>query len=153
VLSIAIRFVLMLSPGLILCTTTACTPLFKVSSSPAPAPETGFAPLARDADVPELPFPDNPDPNQCGIPMQWGLDASARVSGYYQGELVQPIVYLYDSHLRSSIAGAVPGGTEVVVILYQQNPSLDYYLVKTVELDPPQEGRIPAPFLSFDRTE
>jgi hypothetical protein len=102
--------------------------------------------------VPDLPFPDNPDPSQCGIPTTWGTDESAWVSGYYQGELVQPTVFLYDSHLRLSIAGAIPSGTEVTIILYQQNPSLDYYMVKTVDSDPPQEGWIPAPLLSFEPT-
>jgi hypothetical protein len=152
-LGIDIRSSLMFSTGVVLCTAAACTPLSQDSASPVPVPEILVNTLERDADVPELPFPDNPDPNQCGIPTQWGLEDPAWVSGYYQGELVQPIIYLYDSHLRISIAGAVPSGTKVVVILYQQNPSLDYYLVKTVDYNPPQEGWIPAPFLSFDRTE
>ena len=28
--------------------------------------------LVRAADVPALPFADNPDPTQCGIPTAWG---------------------------------------------------------------------------------
>jgi hypothetical protein len=149
-LRIEFRTALMLSTGLILFAGAACTQLYQDSASPVP--EIHFDTLERDADVPELPFPDNPDPSQCGIPSQWGLEDPAWVSGYYLGKLVQPTVYLYDSHLRLSIAGAIPSGTKVVVVLYQQNPSLDYYLVKTVDYDPPQEGWIPAPFLSFEKT-
>ena len=102
--------------------------------------------------MPDLPFPDNPDPNQCGIPTSWGTDEFAWVSGYYRGELVQPIVFLYDSHLRLSIVGTIPIGTKVKIVLYQQNSTLDFYLVKTIDFDPPQEGWIPAPFLSFEPT-
>jgi hypothetical protein len=57
----------------------------------APAPTPAAAPVVthkeepgveRDPDVPSLPFPDNPDPTQCGTPMQWGLDPA---SGQLQG--------------------------------------------------------------------
>jgi hypothetical protein len=101
----------------------------------------------RDPDVPDLPFPDNPDPSLCGIPIQWGIDDPAWLNGYYEGELIQP--NLYDSHLRYSITGAVQSGTEVQILLYQQNPELDYYLVRTIDQNESQEGWVPAPFLSF----
>jgi hypothetical protein len=42
----------------------------------------------RSPEVPELPFPDNPDPSQCGIPIQWGAEEPAWLSGIYDGELV-----------------------------------------------------------------
>lgn len=131
----------------------ACGGIPRTESVPTDEPEIQFEALERDPDIPELPFADNPDPNQCGIPSPWGTEEPAWASGYYQGELVQPTVYLYDSHLRLSIAGEVPSGTEVRIILYQQNPALDYYLVRSVNLDTPQEGWIPAPFLSFESTE
>lgn len=107
----------------------------------------------RDPDVPELPFPDNPDPNQCGIPSQWSGDARAWLDGYYQGKLVEPIVFLYDSHSRLHITAQAPHGTEVQVILYQNNPVVDYYMVKIVGLEGTNEGWVPAPFLSFDPVE
>lgn len=103
--------------------------------------------LARDPDVPDLPFADNPDPNQCGIPVQWGSGGQAWLSGLYEGELIQPTVFLYDSHLRQSVTGFAPHGTEVQVVLFQENPVLDYYFVKT---SGEREGWVPAPFLSFD---
>ena len=121
---------------------------------PTPSPdwhtESSFE---RDPDVPALPFPDNLDPSQCGIPVSWGTDEPAWVTGYYQGELVQSDVFLYDSHLRLSISGVFPSGAEVRIVLYQKNPTLDYYFVQTVDLYPPQEGWVPAPFLSFDLTD
>lgn len=105
--------------------------------------------VARDADVPELPFDDNPDPSACGMPRPWGDDGPAWLTGVWEGELIQPDVLLYDSHLRQSIAGRAPHGAEVRVVLFQENPTLDYYLVEPID-DPTQEGWVPAPFLTFD---
>jgi len=104
---------------------------------------------SRDPDVPALPFGDNPDPNQCGIPVQWGANGQAWLTGEYQGELIQPIVLLYDSHLRQSVVASAPHGSEVEIVLFQENPVLDYYFVK-IPGEQPQEGWIPAPFLSFE---
>lgn len=103
--------------------------------------------------IPHLPFPDNPDPDACGIPTPWGSSEPAWLDGHYQGELVEPIVHLYDSHLRREIIGRAPSGIEVEVILFQDNPTLNYYLVRTVGLEPPQEGWVPAPFLQLEATE
>ncbi len=105
--------------------------------------------LVRDADVPDLPFSDNPDPTACGIPVQWGSDTPAWLNGIYEGTMLQSEVLLYDSHQRFSLTGSAPHGTQVEILLYQENPVLDFYLVKTLGPDP-QEGWIPAPLLSFD---
>lgn len=107
----------------------------------------------RDPDVPELPFPDNPDPSQCGIPSQWSGDARAWLNGYYEGEMVQPIVFLYESHSRLRITSRAPHGTEVTVVLYQINPVVNYYMVRIVGPEGAGEGWIPEPFLSFDPVE
>jgi hypothetical protein len=112
------------------------------------ATSTNEAPL-RDPDVPELPFEDNPDPDACGIPRPWGDGGQAWLTGMWDGELVEPNVLLYESHLRYSITGRSAHGSEVRIVLYQENPTLDYYLVEVVD-DPTQEGWVPAPFLSFD---
>jgi hypothetical protein len=123
-----------------------------VACVPTPEPEATetHITIERDPDVPELPFVDNPDPSLCGIPTPWGTDEPAWLTGYYQGELIQSDVLLYDSHLRRSIQGSAPHSTEVRILLYQSNPELDYYLVRTEGYEPPQEGWIPAPFLSFE---
>lgn len=106
--------------------------------------------VQRDPDVPELPFDDNPDPSQCGIPVQWGdADNTAWLSGLWQGEMIQPSVLLYDSHLRTQLVGDAPHGTLVQVVLFQENPVLDYYLVR-VPGDAGVEGWVPEPFLSFE---
>lgn len=107
----------------------------------------------RSPDVPDLPFPDNPDPSLCGIPMQWGSDGIAWLKGTYQGELIQSEVFLYDSHLRLNITTQAPHGSEVEVLLYQQNPVTDYYFVKIKNTEPPNEGWIPEYFLSFELIE
>ncbi|MGQ9850757.1 MAG: hypothetical protein ACUVSU_12000, partial [Aggregatilineaceae bacterium] len=93
---------------------------------------------------------DNPDPSQCGIPSQWSGDARAWLNGYYAGELIQPIVFLYESHSRLRISAQAPHGSEVKILLYQHNPVVDYYLVKVVGLEGPNEGWIPEPLLSFE---
>ncbi len=105
--------------------------------------------IDRDSDVPALPFDDNPDPSQCGIPVQWGDNGQAWLSGVWEGELIQSEVLVYNSHLRTSVTGGAPHGTEVQVLLFQENPVLDYYFVR-IPGDPVEEGWVPEPFLSFD---
>jgi hypothetical protein len=104
--------------------------------------------LQRDADVPDLPFPDDPDPSACGIPTPWH-DDDAQIDGTFQGQLVEPTVYLYDSHQRLHITGAVSSGTPVQVELYQSNPVLDFYYVRADTPAGPRTGWVPAPFLRF----
>jgi len=111
--------------------------------------EHGFD-IVRDANVPDLPFEDNPDPTLCGIPEPWSEDGPAYLSGFYEGELIQEDVLLYDSHLRRSVVGSAVTGSEIKILLFQSNPSLNYYLVRTVGEDNVQEGWIPAPFVVFD---
>jgi hypothetical protein len=106
--------------------------------------------VQRDPDVPALPFPDNPDPNACGIPTP--SVGQAWVNGTYQGQVVEPTVLLYDSHERLHITGAVPSGTAVQVQLYQSNPVLDFYYVQADTSGGPQKGWVPAPFLQFTPT-
>jgi hypothetical protein len=115
-----------------------------------PIPQASVLSQQRDSNVPELPFPDNPDPNQCGIPMPWS-DYTGWVNGTYQGQLVQPTVLLYDSHLRLHVTGAVPTGTSVRVQLYQANPVLDFYYVRAETPSGPQQGWVPAPFLQLNQ--
>lgn len=134
---------------------TACT-----AAAPATAPAPTHPPLdptyeamiraQRSPEVPELPFPDNPDPSACGIPVVWGDDGPAWLTGEYEGALIQPEVFLYESHLRLDVSARAPHGAEVQVLLYQQNPVTDYYLVKVKGQQAPNEGWIPAPLLSFE---
>jgi len=98
--------------------------------------------------VPALPFPDNPDPNACGIPTPFG-GYPGWVNGVYQGQVIEPTVLLYDSHERLHITGALPSGTEVQVQLQQSNPVLDFYYVQADTPAGPQKGWVPAPFLQF----
>jgi len=104
--------------------------------------------LVRDPDVIVLPFADNPDPDQCGIPVKFG-GAQAWLTGRWQGEMLQPDVQLYDSHQRLHVTGTAPHGAEVDVVLYQENPVLDFYMVDVVGR-PHVSGWVPAPFLSFE---
>ncbi len=127
------------------------TPNDRVDQVPSAVDSVGHGedlPALRDPDVPNLPFDDNPDPNQCGIPVRWGVDDPAWVTGMWEGELIQPEVLLYDSHSRLSISGRLEHGSEVVIVLFQENPVLDYYLVRSTRGD--VEGWIPSPFLAFE---
>lgn len=111
-------------------------------------PTSTLGPLP--AAAPALPFADNPDPTACGIPVRWLSSAPAWVSGLYEGQLAQPVVYLYDSHLRRAVIGQIPHGGRVEISLSQSNPVLNYYRVRSLDLLPAQEGWVPAPFISFD---
>ena len=128
----------------------ACVSEPQPNHNPAEETAVAFIQANRDPDVPPLPFPDNPDPDQCGIPTVWGDDSIAWLTGLYEGKLIQPNVFLYDSHSRLSITAQAPHGSQVKVILYQQNPVLDYYLVKIEGAPKPNEGWVPGPFLSFN---
>jgi hypothetical protein len=134
--------------GAALALTTACSGASTVLPTPAPATPVQEVALQRDADVPELPFPDNPDPNACGIPAPYG-GGTAWATGVYQGQMLEPTVLLYDSHERLHITGSVPSGTPVQVQLYQANPVLDFYYVQSDTSNGPQKGWVPAPFLQF----
>lgn len=130
----------------------ACAGVTREAATPAPTEsaisEAAAISVQRDADVPDLPFPDNPDPNACGIPTPFGGGA-AWVNGVYQGQLIEPTVMLYDSHERQHVTGAVSSGTEVQVQLYQSNPVLDFYYVQAETPAGRQKGWVPAPFLQF----
>jgi len=138
--------------SILLMMATACSGSAGGTRTPAPTETVvSVAPaisVERDPDVPNLPFPDNPDPNARGIPTPWpGYEAW--VAGVYQGQVVEPTLFLYDSHERLHITGAVPSGTEVEVELYQANPVLDFYFVRTNTPAGPQKGWVPAPFLQL----
>lgn len=105
--------------------------------------------VLRDDDVPDLPFDDNPDPTKCGIPVQWGDGDPAWLTGLWEGDLIQPDVLLYDSHQRLRVTGQGAHGAEVRIVLYQENPVLDFYMVEVVD-GSGDEGWVPAPFVSFD---
>ena len=94
-----------------------------------------------------MPFADNADPTLCGIPEP--DDRHGFATGELEGEIVQPIIYLYDSHARTSITGQIFPGTELQVELRQVNPTLNYYFVRTVNVEPAQSGWIPEPFIRF----
>lgn len=126
------------------------TATITVEHAVSPANGGGEVPVGRSPDVPDLPFADNPDPTQCGIPVPWTGQETAWLNGSYDGELIQQEVLLYDSHLRLGIAAAGPHGAAVEVLMYQPNPVLDYYLVDLPDQIP---GWIPAPFLSFEPVE
>lgn len=104
------------------------------------------APIA----VPTFVFDDNPDPDQCGIPQPMGSGYTGTLHGTVDGELVEPMVYLYDSHLRAEVRGQVRAGSGVEVVMVQLNPVLDYYFVRFRADDGRSvEGWVPAPFLDL----
>lgn len=106
-----------------------------------PAPD---APIA----VPAFAFDDNPDPDQCGIPQPMGSGYSGTLHGTVDGALVEPRVYLYDSHLRSAVRGTLRAGSVVEVVMYQSNPVLDFFFVRFRGDDGRSvEGWVPAPLI------
>lgn len=111
---------------------------------------SGASPSAGAAEVPTLPFDDNPDPDQCGIPTPLGEGVTATLEGTWQGERVFPEVHLYDGHLRNEVTGMVPSGSTVRLVMYQNNPVLDYWLVRWEGPDGVVEGWAPDPFVVRD---
>jgi hypothetical protein len=107
-------------------------------------------PIESPSAVPDLPFPDNADPALCGIPVQWNQSDLAYLYGYYDDQLIQPEIFLYDSHLRREVVGKSPHGTQVQILLSQSNPTLDYYFIKVIGGDVVIEGWVPAPFVTFE---
>jgi hypothetical protein len=103
--------------------------------------------LGESLPVPALPFPSRNDPSLCGIPQPLGKGVTGVLDGHYHGKLVEPTVYLYDSHLRTAVTGEAPSGTRVQVLYYQSNPSLDYYMVRVTTASGSFDGWVPAPFL------
>lgn len=113
-----------------------------------PGPAAQAAP--ETSAVPDLPFDDNPDPDQCGIPQPLGDGVRGTVTGRWQGELLFADVHLYDSHLRAEVTGTVPDGSEVQVLMFQNNPVLNYGFVRWEGPDGAVEGWLPEPFLLRD---
>jgi hypothetical protein len=120
------------------------------STSVGTQPASSDAPTAASTDVPELPFDDNPDPDQCGIPQPLGDGVTGVVTGRYDGRLWFENVHLYDSHLRSAVTGTVPDGTTVELVMFQNNPVLNYWLVRWEGPDGTVEGWAPDPFVRRD---
>ena len=52
--------------------------------------------------------------------------------------------------MRREVVGQIPSGGRVRILLHQPNPVLDYYLVRLLDMDQPQKGWLPAPFLAFE---
>jgi len=104
----------------------------------------------RSPDVPELPFDDNPDPTACGMPEPWGTSNNvAYLNGIYDGEMFQEEVLLYDSHSRLEVVASAPHGTEVEILMFQNNPVMNYYMVRIPSAsDGADEGWIPAALIS-----
>jgi hypothetical protein len=108
------------------------------------------APIA----VPDFVFDDNPDPDECGIPQSMGGGYRGTLHGSVDGVVVEPMVYLYGSHLRAEVRGTVRAGSVVEVVMYQSNPVLDYYLVRFRSEDGRSvEGWVPAPLLEVHSRE
>lgn len=98
---------------------------------------------------PALPFPDNPDANQCGLPVK--VNARGTISGMYQGRTYEPQVRLYDSHARLKVLALVPGGTSGLALLQVSGPRLNYLLVRVQVQGKTLEGWLPEPYFKTQR--
>ena len=58
----------------------------------------GAVPEGRNPDVPDLPFPDNPDPTQCGIPAPWSGETQA-----WSSTAVQPVWSISNAPAMASV--------------------------------------------------
>lgn len=110
----------------------------------------GGAVSAHD-EVPSLPFATNPDPDLCGIPVPMGDGFVGLLHAVHGGEVQESTVHLVDSHLRATVTGHVPAGATVDVVLFQDNPELDFYFVRWDGPDGEVSGWVPAPYLEVRR--
>ena len=101
---------------------------------------------AHDA-VPTLPFPTNPDPDLCGIPVPMGDGFTGVLHATFEGVVQEEVVHLVDSHLRAGVTGHVPAGSVVEVVMFQDNPELDFYFVRWQGPEGNESGWVPAPYL------
>ena len=95
---------------------------------------------------PHLPFPDNLDQSQCGIPTVLGGEFAGELSGSYGGELQEALVRLYDSHARAEVVGRAWTGSPARALLMVSGPQLSYLLVRVKVGHQELEGWIPAPY-------
>ncbi|MFO8075377.1 MAG: hypothetical protein R6T85_04585 [Egibacteraceae bacterium] len=65
-------------------------PVGQAQADPEDATSSATAAAEAHVEVPELPFDDNPDPDQCGIPQPLGDDVRGTVDGRWEGETLFP---------------------------------------------------------------
>ena len=97
--------------------------------------------------VSDFPFATNPDPDLCGIPMPKGEGFHGVLHATFEGVLQVEVVHLFDSHLRAAVTGHVPAGASVEVVLFQDDPELDFFFVRWNGPDGTESVWAPAPFL------
>jgi len=99
--------------------------------------------------VPELPFATNPNPDLCGIPVRMGDGFEGVLHAVFDGVVQEELVHLVDSHLRAEVTGHVPAGSVVELVLFQNNPELDFYFVRWHGPDGIEAGWVPAPYVEL----
>ena len=106
-----------------------------------------FGSAAAHGVVPTLPFATNPDPDLCGIPVPMGDGFTGVLHATFEGVVQEEVVHLVDSHLRAGVTGHVPAGSLVEVVLFQDNPELDFYFVRWHGPDGTESGWVPELYL------
>lgn len=96
---------------------------------------------------PVLPFSDNPDTNQCGLPVI--LNTRGTVTGTYQGRVYEQPVRLYDSHARQGVVALVPQNTPARALLLVSGPRLNHVLVQLRVNARTVEGWLPDPYFTY----
>ena len=99
---------------------------------------------------PPLPFVTNRDADHSGSQIEWSDDRHTWATGIYKGRVLGIAVYLYESPRRSRVVGQVLHRSRIQILRYQEGAP-GYYLVRSLEMDPIQEGWVPAPLVSFQR--
>ncbi len=102
------------------------------------------------ATPPPLPFADNREPGSGGKTIEWRDDRPAWATGIYGSHILGLAVYLYDSPNRTRVVGQVLHRSRVQILRHQEGEP-GYFFVRSLEMDPVQEGWIPAPLVVFKR--
>ncbi len=117
-------------------------------------PETDLFPAAAlgplPSSPPPLPLVTKRDTDQSGSQIEWSDDRHTWATGIYKGRVLGIAVCLYDSPRRSRVVGQVLHRSRIQVLRHQEGAP-GYYLVRSLEMDPVQQGWLPAPLVTFQR--
>ncbi len=130
------------------------TRIYSARSAGGDESETSLFPAAALGPLPPapppLPFADGQDPGPSGTPTAWGGDRPAWATGIYGGRMLGLAVYLYDSPRRTRVVGQVLHRSRIQILQHLEGAP-GYYFVRSLEMDPVQEGWLPAPLATFER--
>lgn len=130
------------------------TGIYGATGAGGDEPEKSLFPAAALGQLPStpppLPFADSQDTDPSGTTIEWRDDRPAWPTSIYEGRVLGLAAYLYDSPRRDRVIGQVLHRSRVQILRHQEGEP-GYYFVRSLEMDPVQEGWLPAPLVTFQK--